>query len=783
MMREQLSGEDWLVRETGFDPQTANFHETIFTVGNGYQGTRGSLEEGHKGELSATYLAGVYDHHDSTVIDLVNVQSWLPLTVSVDGQRLDVQNCTVVEHSRVLDLRQGLLYRNTVLEDHEGRRTRLESQRFCSFADRNLCGIRLQVTPENYDAPLVVESGIEGERYNLDRLPAYAEAPEFHSEVKWEKWAKSRHMRVAAASATEDGLYLETVTLDSGITIGCAAALDCKDAHSLHGTLRRYESVAQRIDIDGKQGQTYTLDKIAAIFTSRDMNGGELRGACESKLGDARAMGFDRCLSDNAAIWHEKWDESDCVVVGDVEATRAARFNIYHLLITANEHDPRVSIGAKSMSGEGYKGHVFWDTEIFLLPFYIYTQPETARALLRYRYHTLPGALKNAESNGFKGAQYAWESADSGAETTPKWTADGVHRIWTGEEEIHVTADVAYAVLTYVAATDDWDFMREFGAEILYQTSRFWVSRLEFNEAEDRYELNRVIGPDEFHEHVDNNTFTNRMAQWHLVHAADTYSKLVAEGSEAHAAIVEKTGLSDSEVIHWRDVANKVYIPFDPERNLVEQFAGYFQLDDVSITELDENDMPVYPAGHDHFSLNGTMLLKQPDVMMLVYLLPDEFSDDLKRANYEFYEARTMHKSSLSPAIHAIMGIEVGDMSTAHRYFTRSAFVDLVNNQGNTQDGIHIASAGGTWQSLVCGFGGFRVKQGRMTFKPWLPEHWEELRFKIRWKGDRLNVSIARDEARFHLEAAQDRTTTIDVFGQSVALEGGRKVAVRLAAG
>ena len=209
----------------------------------------------------------------------------------------------------------------------------------------------------------------------------------------------------------------------------------------------------------------------------------------------------------------------------------------------------------------------------------------------------------------------------------------------------------------------------------------------------------------------------------------------------------------------------KIYVPFDPSRNLIEQFEGYFQLEDIPITEWDENHMPLYPEGHDHFSLNGSMLLKQPDVIMLNYILPDEFSDEVKAANYAFYEKRTMHKSSLSPAIHSIMGIEVNDMSTAHRYFERSAFVDLVNNQGNTQDGMHIASAGGTWQSLVCGFGGFRVKHGQMTFKPWLPEQWDSVQFSLRWQGNDVAVTVSHDECRFRLSAPEGTTVAIEVFG------------------
>jgi kojibiose phosphorylase len=777
-MDPKLSPSDWLVEEADFDFDQANFKETIFTIGNGYQGTRGTLEEGHKGELSGTYLSGVYDHYDSTVIDQVNVPGWLPMKVWVEGNSLDAQSCTIVEHRRTLDLQTGFLHRETLFEDADGRLTRIESIRFASFANQHLCGVRLTVTPENHTAKITVESTLNAERYNLDRLPAYKSSPKFHPEIKWEKWAKSRHMEVTETKADKAGIFIETVTLDTGISIGLSSVLDSPDEAIFSGAKREYEKVSQSSSLEPVKGKSYVFDKLVAIYTSRDLNGAELIDKCGAVVKDAQAKGFEACLNDSRDAWREKWDACDCTVQGDAEATRALRFNIYHLLIAANENDPRANIGAKSLSGEGYKGHVFWDTEIFLLPFYIFTQPETAKALLLYRYYTLEGALENAKQNGFKGAQYAWESADTGAETTPKWTADGVNRIWTGEEEIHVTACVAFGILSYVTATGDRQFLRDFGAEVLYQTSRFWASRLELNETQDRYELTRVIGPDEFHEHVDNNTFTNRMAKWHLEQTAKVFTELCAEGSAVHEALCSRLGLTIEEAEKWAELAAKIYVPFDASRNLIEQFEGYFGLEDVPITEWDENQMPIYPEGHDHFSLNGTMILKQPDVIMLNYLLPDEFSDEVKAANYAFYEERTLHKSSLSPAIHSIMGIEVGDISSAHRYFERSAYVDLVNNQGNTQDGMHIASAGGTWQSLVCGFGGFRVKHGMMTFKPWLPKQWPSIRFALKWKGKDIGVKISQDECRFLLSAPDGTTEVLEFGGNTVTLSANQEVAL-----
>jgi len=781
-MQHSLSDDGWLVRETGFSAERASFYETIFTVGNGYQGTRGSLAEGHKGELSATYLAGVYDHHDSSVIDLVNVPSWLPVRVSVLGQTLDVQNCKVLDHSRVLDMQTGLLHRSTRFEDANGHVTEVKTVRFCSLDDQHVAGIEISVTPVNHACEIVIESGIDGERYNLDCLPAYKEPRPPHPETKWEKWAKSRHLEIEHKHADSDACYLQAKTIDTGIKIGIAASIACKTHPVGADPTMDYEQVGQRITLHPDQGETYLFEKQVAIFTSRDVGASDVQAASVKKLSEIRQIGLDRLRQKSARTWRAKWDICDCVIEGDEEATRAVRFNIYHMLIAANPNDPRANIGAKSMSGEGYKGHVFWDTEIFLLPFFIFTQPETAKALMLYRYHTLSGAKENALENGFKGAQYPWESADTGRETTPKWTHDGLNRIWTGEEEIHITACVAYGAISYVAHTGDWQFMLDYGAEMLVETSRFWASRLEYNQQEDRFELTRVIGPDEFHEHIDNNAFTNRMAQWHLVQTVKAIEKISEDSPDAYGELLKTLNLTKDEVETWQEIAGKILIPYDSKTSLIEQFSGYFDLDDLEIVEWDENDMPCYPDGRDHFTLNDTMILKQPDVIMLNYLLPDEFSDEEKRVNFDFYEKRTMHKSSLSPSIHCIMGIETGDYSSAVKYFTRSAFVDLIDNQGNTQDGMHIASAGGTWQTVVCGFGGLRIKNGQPTFKPWLPQSWTGIRFKFLWQSEVISVHLTHGQMAFELEADASAALEIQVQGTSVLLDPGVTQTVSLSA-
>ena len=771
-LSEVLNDKEWLVEETSFSPQKINHFETIFTIGNGYQGTRGALEEGFRGGLPATYLAGIFDHHDSTVVDLVSCPDWLPVKVYVNGDLLNVNTCKIREYHRKLDLKQGVLYRLTVFEDGEGRVTRYESIRLADFSNQNLAGIRVLVTPENYSGQITVESSIDGNRRNLDRLPQYVGETDFPVETKWEKWATSKHLEQINTLTNENGIYLEMKTLDRGHQVGYAAAMQIEGATPTRCIQKEYEKISEVLSFDAQQGATYQLDKLVAIAHSREIAAKKIQTQCFEWLQTAKNAGFDNILANNATAWADKWNACDCVVEGDEAAKLALRFNIYHLLITANENDSKVNIGAKSMSGEGYKGHVFWDTEIFLLPFYIYTQPNTAKALLLYRYHCLEAAKQNALSNGFRGSQYPWESADTGEETTPKWTHDGKHRIWTGEEEIHITADVAYGFLTYLTATGDYKFFLDYGAEILFETARFWDSRLEYIEDKDHYELNRVIGPDEFHEHVDNNVFTNRMAQWNLEKVVGWYNRLQKEYPKELATLGEKLNLTKEEVVEWQRKAAKIYIPFDREKKLIEQFEGYFDYKDAPIVEWDKNNMPKYPEGYDHFNADETKLVKQPDVIMLLYVLPDEFSDEIKQINYEYYEKLTMHKSSLSPSIHSIMGIEVGDTTKAVNYFERSAFVDLIDNQGNTDMGMHIASAGGTWMCAVFGFGGFRVKNGKMTFKPWLPENWKSIQFKLQWQGDTIEVMVAQDVISFLRHTEKSDELIIEVQGKEIPLDG-----------
>ncbi|MFD3508662.1 glycoside hydrolase family 65 protein [Nocardia sp. NPDC058666] len=762
----------WSVVENGWNPQRANYFETIFTVGNGRLGTRGSLEERHTGALSGTFIAGVYDAYDSPVIDLVNAPDWLDSEVFVDGVRLDTETVRVVEHRRELDLRCGVLHRDTVFALPDGARVRLRTQRFASTADRDLCCLRIEVSCLDRAGAVTVRTGVDANRRNLERLPTYREQTSFGYERKWDKWAKSTHLVSAGAGFDGEIGVIASRTIDSGIDL--AYAFTCTADGGRQQQRCRHDAISSQWQFDCGAGESVRVDKLVGIATSRDYQAVEpVRERAVDTV--VRAGTFDDAAAANRAAWDLVWADADCEVVGNDRVTQALRFAIYHLLIAADPDDPTVSIGAKSLSGEGYRGHVFWDTEVMLLPFFLFTQPRAARALLGYRHHTLPGAREVAADNGTGGARFPWESADTGREECPQFTPDGKDRFYTREEELHVTADIAYAIMRYAEVTGDDDYLFGEGAEILFEGARFWVQRCV--EDGDSLVIRTVMGPDEFHSHVDNNAFTNKLVHWHLLQAAAVFDRMSRERPDQLDALMASIGLDPGEPPGWLAAADRLRAPVDPDCGVIEQFDGYFERTVVPIVEWDDNDMPLYPAGYNHFNCETTSLLKQPDVVMLMHLLPDEYSLATRRDNYEFYEQRTVHKSSLSPSIHAIVGLQVGDSRTAERYFGRSAFVDLDDNQGNTEEGIHIASAAGTWQVATHGFGGFRASVDGLHFSPALPSSWERLRFSVHWRGRTVRADLGHGDARFEL-VGEGPAEQIMVWGRPVTLAPGVPVEV-----
>lgn len=738
-----ISDDKWLIFQNEYNTEVNPRYETLFTLTNGYMGVRGTFEEGSEGERSGNFIAGIFDKSDAQVREIVNAQNWLRIKLYVEGEELSLDKCQLIEFKRILDMKKGILFRSMLIKDSKDRITRIEGYRFISRSDLHRSAIKLFVTPVNYSGVVGIESIIDGTVLNSADSPKY----------------RVKHLKVANnSSLSKNGVYLETATVDDDTRIATGSAVriynyEDKEKNNI-AKFRKFlplgEMSVEYFEFDSTENKTVVIDKFVITYTSRDVRKDLLKTTVEKELFAFAGEGIDKELQRHIEVYEELWSVADINIEGDEEADKALRFNIFHLMSSVNENDPLVSIAAKALHGEGYKGHVFWDTEIFMLPFFIYVYPQAARTLLMYRYNMLDAARKNATLNGYKGAQYPWESADTGEEETPKWGFDykgNPVRIWTGDLEHHITADIAFAVWEFFRATEDIEFMLNYGAEVIFETARFWVSRCEYVKELDRYEINNVIGPDEFHEHVDNNAYTNYLAKWNIKKGLELINMLKEKYPEHYYAISNKICLTNEEIEKWKKVEEKIYIPYDKDKKLIEQFEGYFDKKDYVIDKFDENNMPIWPEGVDITRLGDTQLIKQADVVMLMLLLGEEFDEETKRINYEYYEKRTMHKSSLGPSMYAIMGLKVGDHKNAYQSFMRSANVDLVDNQGNTKEGLHAASAGGTWQVAVFGFGGMEIdKEGILNINPWLPEKWDKLSYKVFWKGNLIEVIVTKED-------------------------------------
>ena len=503
-----------------------------------------------------------------------------------------------------------------------------------------------------------------------------------------------------------------------------------------------------QISVHGRHGgsASFAIATTGHGGTVRRLVGVDREGDATASLARAEAAGIGELRARHRTAWRERWAGADVVVEGDAEAQRALRFALYHLISAGDPDSDRASIGARALTGPGYRGHVFWDTEIFVLPFLVWTHPQTARALLAYRHRALPAAKAKARRLGYAGALYAWESADTGEETTPEhvWLPDGTClTILTGLQEHHISADVAWAVCQYRQVTGDDAFMAEMGAEIVVETARFWASRATLGD-DGRYHIEKVIGPDEYHEGVDDNAYTNVLARWNLQEA----DRLCDELPDVAAAL----GARPDERGRWLAVADGLVDNFDPETLLYEQFAGFFKLDDVRAVDL----APRPFTGEMVLGVDGlrqSQVVKQADVLMLGILLPDLVGPEVAAANYRYYEPRTSHGSSLSPAIHALVAARLGDFESAESYFGLAGGVDLENRMGNARDGVHIATMGGLWQAAVFGFGGVRADGDAVRIDPCPLPSWPTLEFPVQWRGARIHVRVTPGVLELDLDA------------------------------
>ena len=485
-------------------------------------------------------------------------------------------------------------------------------------------------------------------------------------------------------------------------------------------------------------------------------------------------------LRRHVKAWDKRWHYSDISIEGDLFAQKALRFDMYHLLIAAPPEDIDVSIPAKTLTGEWYKGHVFWDTEIYVLPFFIYTQPKVAKEFLLYRYRRLKQAQDRARAQGYKGALWPWESAVSGEDETPQaWVNfDGtVIPVYNSRREHHIAGDVIYGVFLYYQVTGDEDFMLRYGAEMIFEAARFWASRVTYNKQSERYEIKEVIGPNEFQECVNNNSYTNALAKWTLRRAFELYQHLSEKHQRKLGALASKIGLRNEEVNAWWEIAKRMVFLIQSD-GLIEEFEGYFARKDVVIKEWDENGMPILPSEVKLAEAKETQLVKQADVLLLLRLFSDEFSLNVKRINFDYYERRTTHKSSLSIPSYAIVAGELGETEKAYKYFIPAVSTDLDDIYGNTELGIHAAALGGVWQIALNGFAGMKLKGDALSIVPTLPEPWQSMRFRVWFRDALIDFSILKDGVEAFV-AKSRRGVNVELYGRKYFLHQGERVSAR----
>ncbi|MCW5631985.1 MAG: beta-phosphoglucomutase family hydrolase [Rubrivivax sp.] len=723
------SGVAWRVEQEGFDRAREHAMESLFAVGNGYLGVRGALDSPLAGSQGDLFIAGIYDRKrpelpysepefldrgrgDYAYSEIVPLPFPFGVRISAAGQNLDLAGTRWRAQRRVLDLAQGVLHTEAEFDGGDGGRVRLRARRCASLADPHLL---VQEVVVEADAEITLDTSLIVPGL-LDRHPHLVP------------------LDVGEETATIERLCFRTRA--SGYEI-CIAARTTLVGSGRDGT---------RWTVAAQAGTPLALRRYVVVFSSRDV--ADPHAAAAARVRELRWDDFDAAFATHAARWDELWDQADIRVAGAAAAEQALRFNSYHLLIAAGT-DPRVSVGARSLTGRAYEGHVFWDVEIFMLPFYLHVAPERARSLMLYRFHTLAGARRRACELGFRGACYAWESTVTGDDATPRaiWlkTTGKEIPIFTGTQQVHVTADVAYGLCRYWEATGDAALMRDAGAEILVETARFWASRVTAEGA--RYHIRGVVGPDEYHHSVNDNAYTNWMARHNLQQAARACAWLAREHRAQWGALAERCALGRNEPDEWRETASGLFCPGPDARGVIEQFEGFFDLGDYALAD-DERFRPPVSRLFEWDRINRLKVIKQADVLMLMHLFPDAFPREVVAANYRYYEPLTDHGSSLSPAIHAAIAARLGLREDAERYWRQSLWLDLSNKMGNSVLGVHPAAMGGAWQALVFGFLDVRLDEdgAHAGDGAYLLEGCDAVTFSLAYRGQRHALNVARRE-------------------------------------
>lgn len=760
-MKEYLKHNEWQIIEEGLNPHYNMVSESVFSLGNGRMGQRANFEEEYTGEtLKGSYVAGIY-YPDKTRVGwwkngypeyfakVLNAPSWIGIHITIENQKLDLAKCKVEDFKRILDMKTGLLTRSFAATLADGKVLRVESKRFCSMAHGEVGAIRYAVTPVNFSAKATVSIYVDADVVNKDSN---------YDEKFWEEVSReaSEGRAMVTAQTKKTFFHVSTGMCYSVLTDGKKATIERVNVE------QREKFAGNVIQLSLAEGKQTVIFKYAAILSSENHPKDKLIAHTHKVLDDASGSGFDKLFEAHAKVWAHKWEECDITIEGDIAAQQGIRFNIFQLTQTYTGEDERLNIGPKGFTGEKYGGSTYWDTEAYCIPFYLGTaEQKVARNLLVYRYKHLPKAIENAKKLGFT----------DGAAFYPFVTMNGeeCHNEWEITfEEIHRTSAMVYAIRDYIDYTGDENYLVEYGLEVIIGISRFWAQRVNWSADKNKYVILGVTGPNEYENNVNNNWYTNYLGAWTLRYAQYALEYVRKNNASRYKEIVEKTQFKDAEAVKWKEISDKMYYPEDPRRGVILQQDGFLDKELLRVNDLKPEQRPLNQKWSWDRILRSCFI-KQADVLQGMYLFEEDFDVETLRKNFDFYEPMTVHESSLSPCVHAILASRLGYKERAYEFYLRTARLDLDDYNNDTEEGCHITSMAGTWMSVIKGFGGMRIRNGKLHFNPFIPDKWKSYSFRLEFRGRVIKVKVTADGAETVLESGdsleiimKDKTTILE---------------------
>lgn len=729
----------WKVVEEGFDPAHSQVGESVFSLGNEYTGLRGYFEEGYSGEsLQGCYLNGVYERRTllpsgykgmlSFTEFMVNTVDWVYTRLTCNGQSLDLAKVHFSDFRRTLDMRTGLMTREFVWHVDDLTAVKLIFERFTSMREEQYCGQKITVNVLSGKAELTIRAGLDFSRPHVS-----VKKPMFHIDFR-----------------KADGMNCEVQATTQGTkqTVYAAASFQGMAGEALHD---EGAVVSNLFSANLSAGETAELTRIVTLVCAR--NEAEFESLRQREAVNKKHLekcGYEAMRNATAKWWEEQWKVSDIVIQGDEINQQGIRFCIFQLHQTLHTAKYGAVFGAKGLTGEAYNGNTFWDSEVYCLPFYLFNNPKAAKSILQFRYDTLPEAKERAEALDCQGAFYPIATI-SGRECCDLWQHASL--------QLQPSTGVAYGLWNYVHLTEDKEYLYKEGIEMLVEISRMLASRGSFDAATGKYGYYCVMGPDEFQMMVHHNAYTNFMGKKSMQFTLDTLKEMKIAAPEELDALQAKMGLTEEELRDWADKAEKMYIPYSDETKLFEQHEGFFHLPHIDVSAIPVEDFPLY----SHWSYERIYrndMLKQPDVLMFMMLYGSEFTGEQLAANFDYYEPRCIHESSLSPSIHSILACRLGRMEKAEEYFGFATRMDLDDYNRNTREGLHTTSIAGAWMNIIYGFGGLSSDGDKLSLAPCIPKKWGKYVFSLQVKDSVLKV-----------EVEQEKLTLCCVEGKAISLQ------------